>query len=159
MALTKPLPPLWGLFLFLAGSLSIPPQQAVAADSLERSLTEQRGIQREAAQAQQRIDALDDESRRMLMEYRATQDELDNLNKYNRQMNRLLAAQEPETARLVEPSRQPPMRNLALAAQLEQAHDGIHPIAVDPSRGTLSGLMVRSPTLWEHIQQGGASAT
>ncbi len=112
MALTKPLPPLWGLFLCLAGSLPMPPQQAMAADSLERSLTEQRGIQWEAAQAQQRIDALDDESRRMLMEYQAIQDELDNLNKYNRQMSRMLAAQETEItdletqAREVEVTRQ-----------------------------------------------------
>ncbi len=61
----------------------------------------------------------------------------------------------PETARLVEPYRQPPLRSQVLAAQLEQAHDGIHPIAVDPSRGTLLGLVVRSPTPWERIQQGG----
>ena len=61
----------------------------------------------------------------------------------------------PEAGRFVELSRQPPLRHLQLAAELEQAGDGIHPLAVDPSRGALLGLMVQSPDLRERLRQGG----
>jgi biopolymer transport protein ExbB len=61
----------------------------------------------------------------------------------------------PEAGRFVELSRQPPLRHLQLAAELEQARGGIHPLAVDPSRGALLGLMVQSPNLLERLRQGG----
>lgn len=61
----------------------------------------------------------------------------------------------PEAGRFVELSRQPPLRHLQLAAELEQAGEGIHPLAVDPSRGALLGLMVQSPDLRERLRQGG----
>ncbi len=61
----------------------------------------------------------------------------------------------PEAGRFVELSRQPPLRHLQLAAELEQARAGIHPLAVDPSRGALLGLMVQSPDLRERLRQGG----
>ena len=61
----------------------------------------------------------------------------------------------PEAGRFVELSRQPPLRHLRLAAELEQAGEGIHPLAVDPSRGALLGLMVQSPDLRERLRQGG----
>ena len=65
----------------------------------------------------------------------------------------------PEAGRFVELSRQPPLRHLQLAAELEQAREqageGPRPLAVDPSRGALLGLMVQSPDLRERIRQGG----
>ncbi len=61
----------------------------------------------------------------------------------------------PEAGRFVEPARQPPLRTLRMARGLEQADVGIHPLALDPSRGALLGLMGRSPTLLERIRQGG----
>ena len=53
-------------------------------------------MQREAAASQQRIDSLDDDSQSLLEEYRATRTELDNLQGYNDQMSRMVAAQEQE---------------------------------------------------------------
>ncbi len=61
----------------------------------------------------------------------------------------------PETGRLVEPARQPAARLQAMALDLEQAVDGMHPVAVDPSRGALLGLLVQTPDLGERIRQGG----
>lgn len=57
--------------------------------------------------------------------------------------------------KLVEPPRQPSSRHLQLAAELEQAETGIHPIAIDPTRGTLLALLVQSPDLETRIRQGG----
>jgi biopolymer transport protein ExbB len=61
----------------------------------------------------------------------------------------------PEAQRFVELERQPPLRHQRLAVAFEQATEGVHPVALDPSRGALLGLVVRSPTLVERIQQGG----
>lgn len=61
----------------------------------------------------------------------------------------------PETKRLVELSRQPPLRQRRAALALEQAEDGLHPMPVDPSRGAILGLLVRSPTLLERVREGG----
>jgi biopolymer transport protein ExbB len=61
----------------------------------------------------------------------------------------------PEAGRYMEPARQPPLRTLLGASRFEQATDGIQTLAVDPSRGTLLGLMGRTPTLRERIDQGG----
>jgi biopolymer transport protein ExbB len=61
----------------------------------------------------------------------------------------------PDAGRFVELSRQPPLRHLRLAAELEQAEHGVHPLALDPSRGALLGLMVQSPNLLERLRQGG----
>jgi biopolymer transport protein ExbB len=60
-----------------------------------------------------------------------------------------------DTGRLVELIRQPPPRLRSLAQELEQASEGIHPVAVDPSRGAILGLVVQSPDMLERIQQGG----
>jgi len=61
----------------------------------------------------------------------------------------------PETKRLVELSRQPPLRQRRAALALEQAQDGLHPVPVDPSRGAILGLLVRSPNLLERVREGG----
>lgn len=61
----------------------------------------------------------------------------------------------PETGRLVELGRQPSSRYTDLARELQQTKTGIAPVALDPSRGAILSLMVQSPDLGEHVNQGG----
>jgi len=61
----------------------------------------------------------------------------------------------PESGKLVELSRQPPARFQRMALELETATSGMHPFALDPSKGAILSLMVQSPDLWERMQQGG----
>lgn len=71
-----------------------------AADALDRVLAQQQRIQQDAIRSQQRIDGLDDETRRLLEEYRGIRADLDNLRKYNEQLSRMVVAQEAEIADL-----------------------------------------------------------
>lgn len=59
------------------------------------------------------------------------------------------------TGKLVELNRQPSARFLAMVGTLESAHNGVVPMAVDPSRGALLSLLVQSPDTFERVQQGG----
>ncbi|MFQ5779306.1 MAG: MotA/TolQ/ExbB proton channel family protein [Nitrospiria bacterium] len=61
----------------------------------------------------------------------------------------------PETGRLVELSRQPGVRFREMALALEKATGGVVPMAVDPSRGAILSLLVKSPDTLERLQQGG----
>lgn len=61
----------------------------------------------------------------------------------------------PESGKLVELARQPALRYREMAAGLEQAEQGLHAMAVDPTKGSILGLLVRSPDLAERIRQGG----
>jgi hypothetical protein len=88
------------LIVFLAAALLLATRPSLGADTLDGAFSEQRRIQRDATQSQQRIDALDDESRRLLEDYRATHAELDNLETYNSQMQRMVSAQEARIADL-----------------------------------------------------------
>ncbi|MDY6830043.1 MAG: MotA/TolQ/ExbB proton channel family protein [Pseudomonadota bacterium] len=60
----------------------------------------------------------------------------------------------PENRQLMELPRQPPGRYRAMAADLYGAESGSVAMGLDPSRGAILGLLVRSPSLWERIQQG-----
>jgi biopolymer transport protein ExbB len=62
----------------------------------------------------------------------------------------------PESGKLVELVRQPALRYREMAAGLEQAGEGLHAMAVDPTKGSILGLLVRSPDLAERIRQGGS---
>ncbi len=62
----------------------------------------------------------------------------------------------PETGQLVELPRQPQERYLKMAADLEQSSSGMTGMAVDPSRGSILGLLVQAPDLQERIAQGKA---
>jgi len=62
---------------------------------------------------------------------------------------------EPQTATLQVLARQPAGRFSSLADGLWTATTGIVPMAVDPSRGSLLGLLIQAPSLIERIQQGG----
>jgi biopolymer transport protein ExbB len=61
----------------------------------------------------------------------------------------------PESGKLVELARQPALRYREMASGLEQAGQGLHAMAVDPTKGSILGLLVRSPDLLERIHQGG----
>lgn len=61
----------------------------------------------------------------------------------------------PETAKLVELSRQPPSRFTSLAAALEDTQSGFQTFPLDPSRGAILSLIVHSPDVIEHIEAGG----
>ena len=62
----------------------------------------------------------------------------------------------PESGKLVELARQPALRYREMAAGLELAKEGLHAMAVDPTKGSILGLLVRSPDLGERIRQGGS---
>ena len=61
----------------------------------------------------------------------------------------------PETGTLQELARQPAGRFRSMAGELADADTGPVPMAVDPSRGTILGLLIQAPSLVERIQQGG----
>jgi len=61
----------------------------------------------------------------------------------------------PGSQKLVEFSRQPPSRFQRMAQALETSSDGLHPMALDPSKGAILSLMVQSPDLTERVDQGG----
>ncbi|HSG63471.1 MAG TPA: MotA/TolQ/ExbB proton channel family protein, partial [Gammaproteobacteria bacterium] len=52
-------------------------------------------------------------------------------------------------------ARQPAGRFRAMAGELSSATAGTVPMAVDPSRGAILGLLIQAPSLVERIQQGG----
>jgi len=60
----------------------------------------------------------------------------------------------PETGRLVELQRQPASRYTGRIGDLVDGTSGMFPIALDPTRGQLLGLLVQSPSLMERIAQG-----
>ncbi len=60
-----------------------------------------------------------------------------------------------QTGKLVELGRQPSARHLSTAASFASAQSGMAPLSLDPSGGTILGMLVQSPTLEERIQQGG----
>jgi len=62
---------------------------------------------------------------------------------------------EPQDGSLQVLARQPPGRFTSLARGLWEASDGVVPMAVDPSRGAILGLLIQAPSLIERVQQGG----
>ena len=60
-----------------------------------------------------------------------------------------------KTHRLIELSRQPHDRYLAMVDRLEVNKTGWTPFALDPSKGQILSLLVQSPNLRERIEQGG----
>jgi len=62
----------------------------------------------------------------------------------------------PENAQLVEFARQPAPHVQASATVLSDATDGPVGFYLDPSRGTLLGLLVEAPNLMERLEQGKA---
>jgi hypothetical protein len=71
---------------------------AVAQEDLRDAMQQQEESVEASARVQDRIDALDDETRNMLNEYRQTMSQLNDLNAYNAQLERLVATQQVELA-------------------------------------------------------------
>ncbi|MEP4148822.1 MAG: MotA/TolQ/ExbB proton channel family protein [Halioglobus sp.] len=61
----------------------------------------------------------------------------------------------PETAELLSLSRQPPSRFRDAARQFAEADSGLYSLAIDPTRGSLLGMLSFTPDLRERIEQAG----
>lgn len=59
------------------------------------------------------------------------------------------------TNQIVELPRQPQGKFLSMIGDLESASSGYEAFGLDPSRGTILGMLVQAPSLGERIQQGG----
>ncbi len=62
---------------------------------------------------------------------------------------------QPSTGQVVELARQPSGRYTGTIDDLVEAKSGYEAFAIDPSRGSLLSMLVRAPSFWERIQQGG----
>ncbi len=62
---------------------------------------------------------------------------------------------QPATGQVVELARQPSSRYTSMIDDVEEAKAGYEGFAVDPSRGSLLSMLVRAPSFWERLQQGG----
>ena len=60
-----------------------------------------------------------------------------------------------ETGSVAELIRQPSSRYLSSANELTSTHSGVVPFALDPTGGSILGLLVQAPDLQERIDQGG----
>lgn len=61
----------------------------------------------------------------------------------------------PESTSLQVLARQPAGRFRSLAGGLSAATSGVVPMALDPSRGAILGLLIQAPSVVERVQQGG----
>jgi biopolymer transport protein ExbB len=61
----------------------------------------------------------------------------------------------PETGNLLELPRQPQSRFVKTTSDLTGAQSGVVTFGIDPSRGSILGLLVQVPDLKERIEQGG----
>jgi len=61
----------------------------------------------------------------------------------------------PTTGTVAELVRQPASRFNASAAELQQASGEVKPFALDPTGGSILGLLVQAPTVEERVDQGG----
>lgn len=59
------------------------------------------------------------------------------------------------TNQLIELPRQPQGKYLGMIEDLEGSTEGLENFGVDPSRGTILGMLVQAPSLGERVQQGG----
>ena len=82
--------------LHLAAWLGATVQPATAADVLEQSIGVAAGTAAASAKSQDKVNALDDEAKRMLAEYRATVAQLESLQVYNDQLTTLTDSQRSE---------------------------------------------------------------
>ncbi|WP_375185264.1 MotA/TolQ/ExbB proton channel family protein [Pseudoalteromonas sp.] len=61
----------------------------------------------------------------------------------------------PDTNTISQLTRQPSSRYTATAADLQQANSGVVPFALDPTGGSILGLLVQAPDTEEQVHQGG----
>ena len=84
------------LFLFVVFPVSAP----LAAQTPQQAEAAQRAVQQELAEAQADIDALDDQTRELLLAYRSELARLDRLNDYNANLQNMLDSQAEEARQL-----------------------------------------------------------
>ena len=84
--------------LLCAALLALP----VAAQQLDRAIQADRQVNVAAAQSQQRIDTLSDQTQDLLQRFRAVNQQIDTLKVYNKQLGELVASQEEEKAGMQE---------------------------------------------------------
>lgn len=84
--------------LFASMAILIVPDASVAQQEISDAITAQTTSQEASAEAQERVNALDDETREMLNEYRQTMAQIEDLESYNQQLERLVATQKVEMA-------------------------------------------------------------
>ncbi len=60
-----------------------------------------------------------------------------------------------ETGQLITLSRQPGQPHSSLAQDIGQLSAGVGPMTIDPTRGSILGMLVQSPSALERVQQGG----
>jgi hypothetical protein len=73
---------------------------AAGAADLQVALDARKAVTAESAESQKRIDAISDDTEAMLVDFRATNKQIDTLNVYNGKMRELITAQEEELASL-----------------------------------------------------------
>lgn len=61
----------------------------------------------------------------------------------------------PETGKLSELARQPSDRHLSAVSSFQGTQSGVGGFSLDPSRGTILSLLIRTPSLRERLAQGG----
>ncbi|NOT83608.1 MAG: hypothetical protein HOP02_02265 [Methylococcaceae bacterium] len=61
----------------------------------------------------------------------------------------------PETGKLSDLPRQPERKYLALAENFADTQTGQAPLALDPTRGSILGMLIQAPSLRERVDQGG----
>jgi TolA-binding protein len=71
---------------------------SMAQEGLPEAIDAQSASQKASAQVQERVNALDDETREMLNEYRQSMAQIEDLQSYNQQLERLVATQNVEMA-------------------------------------------------------------
>lgn len=111
----------------MLAAVAAAPAVAQQPDKVRSALSTEKRTHREAAQSQARIDKLDDQTRDMLLEYRATIRETESLRRYNDLLERQIASQveeiraiESELARIEETNREVLPMMLRMVDTLEQ---------------------------------------
>jgi biopolymer transport protein ExbB len=61
----------------------------------------------------------------------------------------------PQTGKLAELGKQPAGKYHSTASALENATSGIVPFALDPARGAILQVLIKTPSFWERLQYGG----
>jgi hypothetical protein len=89
----------WGVVLGI--TLAVAPVRAEAqAEKLERAIEEQIGVDREARTSQQRVDRLDDETQKLLNEYRRALTDAESYTTYANQLETQVQSQRDEMAEM-----------------------------------------------------------
>lgn len=93
--------------------------EGIYGDDLKESISEQTKTEEAAQRSQSRVDGLDDQTRKMLREYRIATAETESLRVYNEQLKKLIASQKEEA--------------LSIETQIdeiEQTHRGVVPLII-----------------------------